>query len=176
MEFLEAACRRRSVRAYKNIPVTKKDLDYVVQCASLSPVGMGAYDCIHITVINDAGLIDAIDKAAARKLGREDAHPVYGAPALVVVSTKPGKIPIPGIESANCGCIMQTMMLAAADIGLGSVYLLAAAEALANDPTLVDALGLPEDFKPTAIMALGYPDGEIEKKAMEVKIGMNTLD
>ena len=56
------------------------------------------------------------------------------------------------------------------------MYLLAAAEALANDPTLVDALGLPEDFKPTAIMALGYPDGEIEKKAMEVKIGMNTLD
>lgn len=176
MEFLEAARRRRSVRAYKNIPVEKRDLDFVLQCASLSPVGMGAYDCIHMTVIKNAGLIAAIDEAAAQKLGKAGAHPVYGAPALIVVSTKPGKIPIPGIENANCGCIMQTMMLAAASIGLGSVYLLAAAEALSNAPKLVDALGLPKNFHPAAILALGYPAEDAPQKAMEVKIATNVLD
>lgn len=156
MEFWKVIEKRRSVRCYTPETVAPEQLEQVLAAGSLAPVGMGAYENVHMTVVTDVDLLEKIDRAAAAKMGNPGAHPIYGVPVMVVVSTKPGKFVIPGIESANCGCIIENMMLAATNLDLGSVYLLAATDAIKQSPELVKALNLPEGFTPTASLGLGH--------------------
>lgn len=165
MEFWEVIEKRRSVRSYTPDPVAPEMLDRVLAAASLAPVGMGAYENIHMTVVSDQDLLEKIDKATAAKMGNPGAHPIYGVPVMVVISTKPGKFIIPGIDNANCGCIMENMMLTAASLNLGGVYLLAATDAIRQSPDILKALDLPEGFIPTASLGLGNPAAGSENMA-----------
>ena len=66
-------------------------------------------------------------------------------------------------------------MLAATDNGLGSVYLLAATEALAASGEIMSALNLPEGFTPTASLGLGYPAAELNARELTQKIEVNIV-
>lgn len=175
MELWEVMCKRHSVRSYEAKKVEQELLERVLTAGSLAPVGMGQYENIHFTVVKRQSLLEKIDRATAVKMGKEGAHPIYGVPVLIVVSSRPGKFVIPGIEKANCGCIMENMMLAAANEGLGSVYLLAATEALNENKDMVAELGLPDGFTPVAMLGLGYPSQEGEEKQAECRIEVNEV-
>lgn len=175
MELWEVLLKRHSVRSYEIRKVEQELLERVLTAGSLAPVGMGQYENVHFTVVTRPSLLEKIDQATAAKIGKEGAHPIYGAPLLVVVSSRPGKFVIPGIEKANCGCIMENMMLAAANEGLGSVYLLAATEALCENPDMVAELNLPEGFTPVAMLGLGYPSQEGQEKQVECRIEVNEV-
>lgn len=58
---------------------------------------------------------------------------------------------------------------------LGSVYLLAATEALCENPGMVAELNLPEGFTPVAMLGLGYPSQEGEEKQAECRVKVNEI-
>lgn len=175
MELMEVISKRQSVRTYKSEAVNGDLIQKVMLAGSMAPVGMGQYENVHMTLVTNQEILNKIDAATAQKMGKPEAHPIYGVPAMIIVSTRPGKFVIPGIEKANCGCIMENMMLAATDNGLGSVYLLAATEALAASGEIMSALNLPEGFTPTASLGLGYPAAELNARELTQKIEVNIV-
>ena len=154
MEFSQVLFSRCACRSYTDTPVTDEQLQTVLNAANAAPVGMGAYGTVHLTVIRNREFLANLSKATCEFMNREG-DPLYGAPVLVLVSAKPGMPPT--IEFQNTGTIMENMMLAATDIGLGSVYLMGAIAALKTKPELAAQLALPEGFVPIAAAALGHP-------------------
>jgi len=156
METLKAIAMRKSTRAYKAEQITDQELDTILGAGCAAPVGMGAYDTIHLTVLQNQDLMDEITNAAAKAFGNPNMKPFYGAPTVVIVSsTKNSRVP--NIEYANAACIIENMLIAATELGLGSVYLWGLLRALNASPDLLKKLDLPEGFIPVSAIALGYP-------------------
>lgn len=160
MELSEALNRRRSIRSYTGQVVDPEQLEAILTAAYEAPIGMGRYESIHLTVVTRPSLLAAIDAAAARMFGNPDAHPLYGAPMLVVVSSnREGNV-----ASANVAAVIQNMSLAAVDQGVGSCYIYGATRALAQDADLLAQLDLPEGFAPLGSIVLGKTDEKYEPR------------
>lgn len=173
MLFSQTLYSRCSCRSYTEEPVSPAELDAVLAAGNAAPVGMGAYHTVHMTVIRNKGFLTALSKVTADFMKREG-DPLYGAPILILISAKPGMPPT--IEYQNTGTIIENMMLAATDSGLGSVYLMGSIAALKTDPGLVAKLELPEGFVPIAAMALGHPDIPAVPRTPESKITLRYFD
>lgn len=173
MELSQAIFSRRSCRGYTDEPVSVEQLDAVLAAGNAAPVGMGAYHTVHLTVIRNQDFRSALSEATREFMKRDD-DPLYGAPVLILVSAKPA-IP-PTIEFQNTGAIIENMMLAATDLGLGSVYLMGAIAALKTKPELVEQLGLPEEFVPIAAAALGHPTQPAALRMPQQRIETSFLD
>lgn len=176
MELWNAITDRCSARIYENRKMGKAELDALLIAGSLAPVGMGQYENIHFTVVTNDEILEMIDKAAAKKMGKEDAHPIYGAPTLIIVSSRPGKFVIPGIKELNCGCILENMMLAATDAGLGSVFLLAATDALREDSEIMSKLNIPGGFTPVGTLGVGYTPMEAKAKEKTIRVEVDFVE
>lgn len=175
METLKAITMRKSTRAFKAEQISDEDLDIILGAGCAAPVGMGAYETIHLTVLQNQDLMDQITGAAAKDFGKPDLKPLYGAPTLVVVSSKKHSR-IPNIEYANAACIIENMLLAATDLGLGSVFLWGFIGALNVSPDILNKLDIPEGFIPVSGVALGYPVESItEVKELKKTISMNIV-
>jgi nitroreductase len=160
MELSEALNRRRSIRSYTGQMADAAQLEAILAAAYEAPVGMGRYEGIHLTVVTRPSLLAAIDAAAARMFGNPDAHPLYGAPMLVVVSSDAEG----NVASANVAAVIQNMSLAAVDQGVGSCYIYGATRALAQDAGLLAQLDLPEGLVPLGSIVLGKTDEKYEPR------------
>lgn len=155
MEMMKVISMRKSTRSYKPEQISDESLSNIINAGCAAPVGNGAYDTVHLTVIQNSNLLNRIAKTAANIFGAPDANPLYGAPTLVIVSRLPNEH-FPNIEMANAACIIENMNLAATDAGIGSVYILGALCAFNADKELLKELNLPEGFVPVSGIALGY--------------------
>jgi len=175
METLKAIAMRRSTRAFKPDQISDEVLDTILGAGCAAPVGMRDYDSLHLTVLQNKELLDELSKATANFFGRPDMDPLYGAPTVVIVSsTKNTKIP--GIEYCNAACVIENMLLAATDMGLGSVYLMGCIGALNNSPDLLKKLDLPEGYRPVSAVALGHPVEPLTgEKDLKKTIAVNYL-
>ena len=156
MEMIEIIAMRKSTRSYKSEQISQDSLTTILNAGCAAPVGLGAYNSLHLTVIQNSDLLDKITKGTANVFANPKMKPFYGAPTLVIVSAKENE-KAPHIELANAGCIIENMSLAATDLGLGSVYLMAFLASFSADNELLKELNLPEGFTPVSGMALGYP-------------------
>jgi nitroreductase len=156
MELNKAIAMRKSMRSYKSEQISDESLNTIINAGCAAPIGMGAYNLVNITVIQNPDLLDRISKTAAKSIGNPKANPFYGAPTLIIISGKPNER-FPNNELANASCIIENMALAATDAGIGSVYLLSPLSAFIADKELLKELNLPEGFAPAAGIALGYP-------------------
>ena len=156
METLKAIAMRKSTRAFKAEQITDQKLNTIISAGCAAPVGMGAYETIHLTVLQNQNVMDEINTATAKAFGKPDLKPLYGAPTVVIVSSTKNT-QFPKIEYANAACIIENMLLAATDLGLGSVYLMGIIAALNSSPNLLKKLDIPEGFIPVSAVALGYP-------------------
>lgn len=171
MEFSEVIRLRRSTRAFTDQQVSDADLQKVLDAAQLAPIAGGQYSMSHITVVQDKALLDKIRTACSFQSKHLD--PLYGAPTLIVLSaTGPSS---DCIEYSNVACAIENMTLAAADLGLGSVYLWGFLRKLRNQPELLDALQLPDGYTPLSAMALGHPAEPSEPREPKPNIGVNRI-
>lgn len=154
MEFTTLLKTRKSTRSYQSTQIKQDELNKVLLAGCAAPVGNGAYDTIHLTVIQNANLLKKIAEAHAKASNRPGSSPFYGAPTIVLISTSKKGSPV---AYANAGCIVENMTLAATEEGLGSVYLFGFLEVLNSSPDLLKELKLPEGFIPVSGIALGYP-------------------
>lgn len=154
METLKAIKTRKSVRSYTGA-LSDEALQTVLAAGQAAPIGMGKYDAMHMTVIKDSSLLDELDKNAGTFFGNPDAHPLYGAPCLVLIST-PVPDPAAGnVAFSNAAIMTQNMTLAATDIGIGSCLIWGAVAALNMKPDLIAKLNLPEGHTVCCGIAIG---------------------
>ena len=157
METREVLFSRKSVRSY-NGKISEDKLKAILMAAQASPVGMGKYETMHLTVIEQPHLLQAIEASTAKMFGRPDMHPLYGAPAFVVVSVKPEGEKPDNSELSNAAIMVHNMAIAAVDAGVGCCDIWGAVMAIGLDENLVGQLELPEGFVPCCGIVLGETD------------------
>ena len=161
MQFSELVEKRYSVRAYKPDPVEDGKLQQVLEAARLAPTAANRQP-FQIVVIHTA------ERKA--ELGR-----IYGrdwfvqAPLIICACGIPARGWVRrDDEKSYCdvdvAIVMDHLILAAADLGLGTCWI------AAFDPVAArEVLGLPDDVEPIAFTPLGYPadqPGPKKRKAL----------
>ncbi len=154
-EVLNTIKARRAVRAYKPDAVPAELLDAVLEAGTYAPTGGGHQSPVIITVTSDEYRKE-IARLNAGVMG-STGDPYYGAPVIVLVLAD-------GTASTfveDGSCVLENMMLAAASLGLGSVWVHREREIFDSEKgkTLLRAWGLSETLRGIGSIALGYPDG-----------------
>jgi len=177
MDTQKAVAARRSIRAYQDKALDAAQLEALVEAANSAPYA-GPF---HITVVLNKELLDQIDRATLvamqnsgigflQEIAAKPGYcPLFKAPAMLVFST-PDANPYGG---ANCANACTTAAIVATDMGLGSCYVVTPAMGLGSAPELCQKLDLPEGFKPSCCLMVGYADEagkptEPHKKGAEV--------
>ena len=188
MEFNDILRKRRSTRRFSSTQVKQEDLDDILLAGLSAPIGSNLNRDIHITVLQDADIMQKLcaaqevrmkDRDLARKIkgdvvsaGNEQPVPLpfYGAPTVIIVSHRAQTIQ-PGIEYANATSVVHTMHLAATAQGLGSVYVWGIFEAMRMNPEMdcTSLLKLPDAFSPLMGLMVGYPDKPLAIRDIDEK-------
>lgn len=158
MNTLEAISKRCSCRAFKNEQLRDSDLEKILKAGNAAPVGMGKYETLKITVIQKKELIDKIDSCGAEffaRQGMDMAHPLHEAPTFILICGAEG-----GITPMNVACIIENMIIEAADLGVGSCYIMGNVAAIKDNKEIQKAVGMPEGFELVSGLILGYPQEE----------------
>jgi len=156
VEFAELVKKRYSVRAYRPDPVEEDKLEGVLEAARLAPTAANRQS-FQMIVIHTAG--------REEELGR-----IYGkdwfvqAPLVVCACGIPAKNWTRREDGKNyvdvdVAIVMDHLILAAADLGLGTCWIGAFDPAAARE-----VLGLPDDVEPIAFTPLGYPADQPKPK------------
>ena len=171
MNTLEAIAKRVSVRAYKPEQISDEALDAILKAGTAAPVGSGAYDSLHITVLQDWDLLneignavtDMVEKLMGRRMDKN-----FGAPTMIFVSAKPGMMP--GIEYANAACVLENMLIAATSMGIDNIVWFGGSAVVAQNEKLMQKLGIPDGFKPTLCASFGYAVNEQPAKVHTISV------
>ena len=167
MNTLDAIKARHSTRGFSDKQIPDADLEKILFAGGQAAVGGADFKSLKLYAVQDPELLKAIDESSAKM--RPGSHPLYGAPTLVVLASKESILK--NIEFTNAGCVIQNMMVAAADLGIDSIYLWMSMYGINNDPEIGKKLGFPEGFTCVGTMALGYEAKEFPKlKADEQRI------
>lgn len=158
---------RRSIRSYTGEMPSDEELDLILKAVYASPVGMGRYDSLHVTVVKSADYLARLEAAAGVQLGKENYHPLYGAPVLLIFSSIFPGIPTDNSSYSNCAILSQNAALAATALGLGACHIWGAIRALNKEPALLAELKLPEGFAPCCALALGRTKETYEERAVK---------
>ena len=176
MNTMETICSRKSVRSYTGEGITAEELATILKAANASPVGMGQFDSLHLTVITNKDLLNKIDKATAAMFGKPDMHPLYNAPMLVLVSSKEPAPMMENVAYSNAAIMVHNMALAATELGVGSCYIWGAIAALGHNPEILSELKLPEGFIPCCAICLGKTKETYELREIPAnKIAQTTI-
>ena len=155
MEFSDLVKKRYSVRAYRPDPVEEGDLERVLDAARLAPTAANR---------------QAFQFIVVHTRGREaDLKRIYGrewfvqAPLAICACGLPGENWVRGdgknYNDVDVAIVMDHLILAAADLGLGTCWIGAFDAAAARE-----VLGLPDGVEPIAFTPLGYPADEPRTK------------
>lgn len=143
-DLLEFLLTRRSVRQFKPDPVPDDVLLKVLDLARYAPSAGNRQPWVFV-VVKDP---EVKDKLASLRPG---AAPLARAPAGIVVACDKDTSQLS--YQVDCACATMYIMLAAHALGLGTVWI----QALANTEEIQKLVGLPENYVPVAIVAIGYP-------------------
>ncbi len=176
--FLEA---RRSIRAFLGKAVARDDLDAIVEAACIAPAPHHSRPWRFVVVDTEGAkhalaagmgakwradlLADGVGGARVEELVTASHRKLEGAPALVVgCLTWDGLDRYPdearqraewGMALLSLGAAVENLMLAAADRGLASCWV---AAPIFCPVEARDALALPREWLPHALVMVGYAD------------------
>ncbi len=171
MNTLEAIGSRKSTRSFTDEMISKNELQIILKAGMSAPIGMGKYDSLHITVVQNQGLItrifDEAQEVISATLGFKKSFN-YGATTFIIVSSQPSYRE--GMDYANVGFVIENMALAATDIGIDNCIMGAPIAALANNAELSDAIGIPNGFKPILGIVFGYATNCESAKKHEITV------
>ena len=158
METLECIRTRRSIRKYKSDPIPEELLEQVLEAGTWAPTGKNN-QAPTIIAISNKEQRDRLMALNASLMG-VSSDPFYGAPVvlLVIVDTS-----CP--TACNDGeLVIENMLLAAHDLGLGACYIWRAKQELETEEgkQMLADWGLPTDveFEGVGHVILGYSDME----------------
>ncbi len=148
MTFLELVQKRYSVRAYKPDPISDELLQQVLEAARLAPTASNR-QAFQFIVIHTAGRMTELKRIYARDW-------FVQAPLVICACGLPAQNWVrrdgKNYNDVDVAIAMDHLILAAADLGLGTCWIAAFDIAAARE-----VLGLPPDVEPIAFTPLGYP-------------------
>ncbi len=162
MSFLDLARRRHSVRSYRPDTVPDDQLAAVLEAARVAPTAANRQP-FRVIVIHTAGR-----EAELRRIYDRDWF--TGAPIVLCVCAVRGeawaRTMYDGRSHADvdAAIVMDHMVLAAADLGLGTCWI------AAFDPTAArEVLDIPPDAEPMLFTPLGWPaeDGDASARHLQ---------
>ena len=190
MNVIEAIKTRRSTRKFKARPVEMEKLQQIVEAGRFGPTG-GNAQSNHFFVISKIETLmvlkELVQNAFAKMELRDDLYKSlknsitlsrkghysfsYNAPVLIVVANKKDY----GNNMADVACAVENMMLAANELDLGSCYI-NQLKWLNEEPSIrgyLGTLGLKDDERVYASVAIGYPDTEtgLPNRAESPRVG-----
>ncbi len=165
METIKTLSLRQSVRSFKPQQITDEELKSVLGGAYLAPVAMGKYEDTKLLVVQNREVLDKIDAAFGKQVGDENMKPTYGAPTVIYVLGKADSEDI--LIGANAGAVVENMLIAATNAGLGSCYLFGVSQALLSNSEVKSLLGIPEGFRTVSAVALGYAADTLNERSIQ---------
>ena len=148
---VEAIRTRRSVRKYEETAVSDEQINQVLESARYAESWANKQGW-HILVVKSA---DARAKLAAALEGNPGAKAVAQAPVLLAVCMDPaasGSLPGREYFMTDAGILMDHLMLEAADLGLGTVFI-----GMFDEDKVREVLGVPAEFRIVGLTPLGVP-------------------
>ena len=170
MEFAELVKNRRSVRKYRENPVSVNVIQEIIKEGTLAPNAGNEQPWKFIIITNKAMMSRISDEGKKNILARIASNPndyakkyrgmlendafniFYNAPCLVLIL---GSTHLKNLY-VDCALAAGYLMMAATSRGLGTCWVNFATEI--QDPGLKQELGIPEDCTIVAPIALGYPE------------------
>ncbi len=164
MELIEGIKSRRSIRKFTDEPVTKEQIEEIVDIARFAPSWKNSQS-VRYLLIQDKAIKDKIADEAV--MGFEwNTNSIKGAPALMLLLTvdKRSGYERDGSESTSkgehwqsfdAGIASEAFSLAAYAKGLGSVIL-----GIYDEAKVAEIAGVPEGQKVSALIPVGHPAEE----------------
>jgi nitroreductase len=147
MELSEAIKQRRSVRDYKDQPVSEDKLQKVIEAGRIAPSG-GNRQAWKFIVIRDSKRRQELAAAAGQNF-------IAKAPVIIAaVATQPNLVMMCGVPeyAVDLAIAIDHMTLAAVDQELGTCWIGAFSQDKARD-----ILKIPAKYKIVALLPLGFP-------------------
>ena len=160
-EFFETALNRRSVRKFEAEMPEISLIDRIIEAGKFAPTGMNRQSPIIIAITNPETREQIVRTNAQIGGWKADFDPFYGAPVILAV-----------LESAasptrvyDGSCVMQNLLLAAADVGLGGCWIHRAKETFERQEwrEWLAKIGVEGEFEGIGFCAIGHISGENPK-------------
>lgn len=163
MTTMDALLTRRSCRGFSDKPVTEEQMQQLLVAANAAPVGRGMFENVALSVIRNRELFSRME-AAMKQMAPDypNPHPLYNAPAGILVCV-PGE-PVADVDWMNAACVMENILLAATDMGLGSTFIMGAVAAMRLHPELCEAAKVPAGFVPVCMAIVGTEATEAARR------------
>jgi nitroreductase len=148
METWDAIRARRNVREYTGQPIAKQDLERILEAGRRAPSASNwqPWDFVVVTEPDRLRELSGVWQGAA--------HIAGSAATIALVAPVPLDEGQRDRTQYDLGQATIILMLAAADLGIGSGH-----SAVADQPLARRILGLPEDRMCAYLIALGHPSG-----------------
>ncbi len=155
MDFMSLAKKRCSIRAYQDKPIEPEKIQAILEAGRIAPTGVNAQEQRLLVVQSPEGIAkmaEAVVKPEA-----------YTAKAFIVVCAEKDaawtrKFDGHNIYEIDASIVTTYMMLAATDLGLGSLWV-----CRFKTDVLREAFSIPDTYVPVNILCLGYPNPEVLK-------------
>jgi len=146
METWQAITSRRNVRNYTDRPITDEDLTRILEAARRTPSSMNqqAWDFVVCTDRDQLGELSKVWRGAG--------HVARSAATIALVAPRSDDEWMRESIQYDLGQATMSIMLAAADLGIGSAHAAVTDQDLARR-----TLGFPDDRFCAWLIALGYP-------------------
>lgn len=164
--IMENLLTRRSVRAFKDQPIPRNQLEEIVKAGLYAPSGMNRQTW-QFTVVTDADKIGSLAALIEKELDRKG-YNMY-LPAAIVIPSNEKDSPW-GME--DNACALENIFLAAWSFGIGSVWINQLRD-ICDVPavrSLLTEWGVPARHTVYGLAALGYPAAVPETKEKTGKV------
>ena len=146
METWDAIRARRNVRSYQSVPIPAADLDRVLEAGWRAPSASNRQHWDFV-VTTDRGQLEELST-----VWQGAKHIAGAAAAVVLVLPEPESERFLGIDQYDLGQATYAMMIAAADLGIGSGH-----SSVGDQEAVRRILGVPAEYHAGYILGFGYP-------------------
>ena len=146
METWDAIVSRRNVRTYAERPIAGTDLDRILEAGRRTPSAMNRQPWDFVVCTDRAQLIELA------KCWQGAGHVANSAATIAIVAPIASDVRTSELNQYDLGQASITMMIAAADLGIGSAHASVEDQELARK-----LLGFPDGHFAAYLIALGYP-------------------
>lgn len=147
METWDAIRARRNVRTYRPDPVPAADLDRIAEAGWRAPSASNRQHWNFI-IVTDREQLQALST-----VWQGAKHIAGAAAAIALILPHPADERMKLTDRYDLGQATYAMMLAAADLGIGTGH-----SSVGDQERAREILGVPDDHDVTYMIGVGYPD------------------
>ena len=169
MSFLDLARQRCTIRSFSNAPIEIEKLKYILEVGHVAPSACNKQPQRIIVVQNPDNILKV-----------QKAYETFGSQCVLIICRDTRDALIRPFDNKcsgdlDMGIITDHMMLAAREVGVGSVMV-----GLFDPEIIRNEFAIPDYIEPTALLILGYPKKEFlnanrhttERKALDDTVMM----